>query len=521
MNDFSQENLLPVLVLGVRDFSRRVTSYFENGKNTQMLPFSFIGGNPSELASLTASERPVAIVIEIGLQTDRQELSKLKGALQKIRKDNTSIILAITSSLKMAYAGDLLFADEDSLKPSGLIDDMVCSPPPGTPTILSLEAQIEDALTYVIPEKETDSSLPSLWDDNWVPSICDPASREIWKLWLPRYARYTQENPLIVGPTGSGKTRLANACHVLSGLSGPFISITPRDFSSSELVQAELFGSVTGAFTGAIEKWGLVKKADKGTLFVDELQSIDLELQGKLITFIENKEYRRVGESDRHKANVRFIFASNRPLDALVREGKLRDDFAYRLERLQIPLLPLEQRRLDILAGAAFSVAKILRERNILLEQDQTESLLPVEGISLEAYRLLFSSDWPGNLRQIENAIAKCVETCMITNRRIIEIDDLHSALSGLLGEHSKGSVQVLCDALLRAAAEISAIDKLPCIEDAQNSLAKHARSLALENTGGDIEAACELIGDSNTAMTLFSNQKIEQTNKRGKREQK
>ena len=144
--------------------------------------------------------------------------------------------------------------------------------------------------------------------------MCDPASRNVWMRWLPRYARYVNENPLIAGPTGSGKTRLADALHELSGREGPFISITPRDFSSTELVQAELFGAVAGAYTGAVEKWGLVKRADKGTLFIDELQSIDKDLQGKLITFIENKTYRRVGEAESHRADVRFIFATNQDI---------------------------------------------------------------------------------------------------------------------------------------------------------------------------------------------------------------
>lgn len=481
-----------VVLSGSRDFLRRVQGSLNSSK------CSFLTCNPSEISSTIASEKPDALILEIGVNINKTELLFLKKSLYKIKSSKTKVILAVTSSRKLAYAGELLFETNSSLHASELIDDLIITPPGMIPSIASLEEQIANCLEYLHIE------TPPLWSDYWAPSICSPKSREIWKKWLPRYASYINESPLIVGATGSGKTRMAIACHHLSGATGPFVTITPRDFSSSELIQAELFGSVAGAFTGSIEKWGLVKKAEKGTLFIDELQSIDLDLQGKLITFIENKKYRRVGESEDQKANVRFVFASNQPLEKLVLEKKLRDDFAYRLERLQIPLLSLSERRLDIPAGAAFSIAKIARERNLLVNQDESATSLPIEGFSIDSYQKLFSTEWPGNLRQLENAVAKSIELNMMNkqNSKIIELDTLEQALEELLVGHAKDREQILQIAFERS----SKIAKdIPNLSQAQNTFAQQARALALESTGGKISEASALIGDSEKAMKLYA----------------
>ena len=324
--------------------------------------------------------------------------------------------------------------------------------------------------------------------------------------WLPRYARYINENPLIVGPTGSGKTRLAAAMHNLSGRSGPFISITPRDFSSSELVQAELFGSVAGAYTGAVDKWGLVRKAEKGTLFIDELQSIDHDLQGKLITFIENKAYRRVGEAESQTADVRFIFATNRPLKELVDDGRLRDDFAYRLERLQIELPPLENRRLDIAAGLCFCLAKVMRERLEATtgQKGGNADLKAIYGFTSKAYRLLFAVDWPGNLRQLENTVAKLIELARIRELSLIDETCALIAINSMLGHKPLNPADVFLRASERLVRE-NINHPVVRFLDYLNRASANARSAALEATGGDVTRAADLIGDSVRALNIFS----------------
>jgi transcriptional regulator with PAS, ATPase and Fis domain len=301
---------------------------------------------------------------------------------------------------------------------------------------------------------------------------------------------------------------LAHALHTLSRRSGPFVSITPRDFSSTELVQAELFGAVEGAYTGAVEKWGLVKRAERGTLFIDELQSIDADLQGKLITFIEDKSYRRVGEAESHRADVRFIFATNRPLENLVAEGLLRDDFAYRLERLRLTLPALSERRLDISSGICFSLAKILRERGNGSTLNRTYDEPIIEGLTNEAYARLFAAPWPGNLRQLENTIAKLIDLASIKRTSLIDESCVQEGLKGMLGQDAPNSVAVLEEASRRTLSYAQA-EGFSSLQSCVEHLNEQARLISLELSGGDALAAAEILNDSSAVMTLFQQTRI------------
>lgn len=506
---------LDVCIAGSSDFVRRLTATLKRPTSEE---HSFtIRSRPTNLAemrSVLLTERPHVLAVEIGHRATRRDLLWLHGLLSDMRErfgKKLYVLLAITSPERFVYGGSLLFANEHSLEPSGLIDNLMITPPPGIPSIPSLESQFLNCIEFVgdlrVNMEGEEFPLPGLWSKDWVPVMCDPESRNVWMRWLPRYARYINENPIIVGPTGSGKTRLAAAIHSLSGREGPFISITPRDFSSSELVQAELFGAVAGAYTGAVDKWGLVKKAEKGTLFIDELQSIDRDLQGKLITFIENKSYRRVGEAESNYADVRFVFATNRSLQDLVQDGSLRDDFAYRLERLQIALSPLHTRRLDISAAICFALAKVLRERAqaraAYLKKSQSVGLGILEGLTPEAYKILFCSTWPGNLRQLENTVAKLIELADVRGIPLIDSDCTGRTLQGLLGQTELSSADVFEKAAISVAlrARTEGFDGL---NDCLFGLSEQARYEALDFCGGDIDEASELIGDSEKAMRLF-----------------
>ncbi len=503
---------LHVCIAGSTDFVRRMSGVLRNspnfGERTEMVVHS---GVLTEAKGLVLEQRPDVFLTDIGFRTTRTDVSWLRALLQQFRErfgKDLYVIIAITTPTRFVSGGTLLFSDESSLGPSGLVDNYIIEPPPGAVTQPTIEAQLVDCLNFVVELVENSAdrkfSLPSLSDDAWVPSMCDPSSRDVWMRWLPRYSRYVNENPLIVGPTGSGKTRLAAAMHSLSGRKGPFISITPRDFSSTELVQAELFGAVAGAYTGAVEKWGLVAKAEKGTLFIDELQSIDRDLQGKLITFVENKTYRRVGEAESHQADVRFVFATNRSLQELVDEGALRDDFAYRLERLQLTLHPLHERRLDISAGICFALGKILRERLQARPSagslDRTDTL---EGLTPEAYRLLFAAYWPGNLRQLENTLAKLVEFADIRNRTLIDETSIREAMEGTLGKREISSKDIFLSAAQKMAESAQA-GALTSLSEACACFSEQARLAALDVTGGDTDRAGALLSDSKKALELF-----------------
>lgn len=489
---------LHIGLVGSADFQRRLHTPIMSSR-TKLKCFSCA---PSEAWSKILTDRPNLVVIEVGLKHSDRDQLWAKRLITQVRERfgvEVYIVIALTSSEKLLYGGDLLFQDETSLEPSGFVDTFIAAAPGGVVGIPTLVDQIFDVITHVANEFERrarkKTPIPALGAQDWVHSLADPKSRELWMLWLPRYATYTIENPIITGLTGTGKTRLARALHLLSERSGPFVSITPRDFSSSELVQAELFGAVAGAYTGAVDKWGLVKAADKGTLFIDELQSIDKDLQGKLITFIENKSYRRVGSAETTRADVRFCFATNRAINDLVAHDVLRDDFAYRLERVQLDLEPLCNRRLDITAALAHALAKIRRER------PQTREIV---GVSSSAYRMLFSHTWPGNLRQLENTVAKLCEIADISNRNYIDDPDVTRIFDSRLAGAPVTSFEVLANAALELARS-SMNSKLETLQQGVEVLVDHARVSALQSAGGDAGRASKLLGESSTLMELFS----------------
>ncbi len=500
------EKPLSLMIAGSSDFVRRLASALQSSVSlrdrSHVLPTAL-----AELRSALMSERPDLLLIDIGLSTTPSDVEWLREVLAFARNrigDSLHIVLAATASERFFYVGDLLFEHDAPVTASLLIDSLIISPPPGATGSPTIEEQLFDLVEHLLELRalpDEKFKLPTLSSEHWAPALCDPSSRAIWMRWLPRFARYTSENPLIVGPSGSGKTKLAAALHYLSGRKGPFVSMTPRDFSSNELVQAELFGAVPGAYTGAVEKWGLVHKAEKGTLFIDELQSIDRDLQGKLITFVESKSYRRVGEAESHHADVRFVFATNRPLQELVSSGALRDDFAYRLERLQIELKPLHERRLDIAAGLCYALAKVARERKTANSIGGQE---PVEGFSADAYRRLYAAAWPGNLRQLENAVAKLIESTQIAKLRTVPEHQVDETLQRMLGYRPPSATDIFARAAT-AAAEEAQREGIHDIDRLSTRLVELVRTIALEAVGGDVSKAAELIHDNVEALSIFA----------------
>ncbi|MGI6523746.1 MAG: sigma 54-interacting transcriptional regulator [Bdellovibrionota bacterium] len=488
---------LHIAILGSSDFCRKMDSYI----TTARLAEKSFSASFSGAWELLSSHRPNVILLEIGTHYSESVHSWTRHFLSQVRERYGSeifIITALLSPAHLGYGGDLLFEDE-TLHGSSFIDTFIAAPPSNIPSVTPLNAQLQNALSFCQEElqrrAEGQSALPTLNSNGWAQSLADPRSRELWMVWVPRYAKYTNENPIIIGETGTGKTNLALALHLLAGRSGKFISITPRDFSSSELIQAELFGAVEGAYTGAVDKWGLVKSAEKGTLFIDELQSIDKALQGKLITFIESKVYRRVGSTETTSADVRFVFASNEALFDLMDCDVLRHDFAYRLERVSLELPPLRERRLDIAAGLAYAIAKIHRQR---------AHNSRIFGISNDAYRLLFSHSWPGNLRQLENSTAKLCEMADFKGSSIIDAADVGKVFESKFFGKAVTSSEILAEAALDLAQR--ALSKpISSLQDGVSEFTTLVRSHALEATGGDLNLAAEKIADHAPLMTFVA----------------
>jgi DNA-binding NtrC family response regulator len=219
---------------------------------------------------------------------------------------------------------------------------------------------------------------------------------------LIRKVAPTSTTALIIGESGTGKELVARAIHELSPRKEQRFFGVDCSTLSVNLLESELFGHMKGSFTGAIAaKRGIFETADRGTVFLDEICNVDLEIQGKLLRFIQEREFLPVGGTEPRQVDVRLIFATNRDLSNMVAAGSFREDLYYRLHVFPIYLPPLRERREDIPALSRHLLKK-LRER----------SGKYIASISEAALHLLEEHDWPGNVRQLESSIEWAVISC-------------------------------------------------------------------------------------------------------------
>jgi two-component system response regulator AtoC len=202
---------------------------------------------------------------------------------------------------------------------------------------------------------------------------------------------------LITGETGTGKEMVARQLHQRSDRAkGPFIPVDCGAISES-LMESELFGHAKGSFTGASgARAGLFEEADRGTLFLDEIGDVGMKVQSQLLRALQEGEIRRVGESAPIKVDVRVLAATNKDLHALVKEGKFREDLLYRLDVVRLHLPPLRERREDIPALVEHFAQAHARG-----------GVRPV--VTPDAMERLAAYDWPGNVRQLENVVARAL----------------------------------------------------------------------------------------------------------------
>jgi len=222
---------------------------------------------------------------------------------------------------------------------------------------------------------------------------------------------------LILGESGTGKEMVARSIH----FSGPFRDkpFIPVDCGSlvPTLIESELFGYVKGAFTGAVQaKEGLLAMAEGGTVFLDEIGELPIDLQAKLLRAIQEKEIRQVGSTRRTTINVRILAATNRDLEAAVAQGTFRRDLYFRLNVLNLRIPALRERRQDIPVLAAYFLERMARDFG------QERSL------SDDAMKVLLAYDWPGNVRELENCLQRA---CAMNSGPVIQVADLPSALNG------------------------------------------------------------------------------------------
>jgi transcriptional regulator with GAF, ATPase, and Fis domain len=217
---------------------------------------------------------------------------------------------------------------------------------------------------------------------------------------------------LLRGESGTGKEVLARAIHDHSPRSGkPFVKVHCAALSPS-LLESELFGHVKGAFTNAIrDKVGRFEAADGGTLFLDEIGDVSLEVQVKLLRVLQEMTFERVGSSEPLKVDVRIIAATHQDLEALIRQGRFREDLFYRLNVLPIALPPLRAHAEDVPELAQHFL-------HLYAERSGKELV----GIDDDALAALKSYSWPGNVRQLENVIERAV---VVAEKPVITVDEL------------------------------------------------------------------------------------------------
>lgn len=217
-----------------------------------------------------------------------------------------------------------------------------------------------------------------------------------------RQVANTDANILILGESGTGKGELARAIHGWSRRAKKSCVTINCPSLSAELMESELFGHSRGAFTGASESTlGRVNQADGGTLFLDEIGDFPLSLQPKLLRFIQDKEYERVGDPVSRRADVRILAATNHDLQDMVGEGLFREDLLYRLNVITLTLPPLRERADDIIDLAERFLARFVKDY-----------ARPARGFSDEVRTALLDYPWPGNIRELRNVIERASIIC-------------------------------------------------------------------------------------------------------------
>jgi len=315
----------------------------------------------------------------------------------------------------------------------------------------------------------------------------------------------TNSTILITGETGTGKEVVARAIHHNSSRrANRFVALNCSAIPET-LLEAELFGHVRGAFTGAVgNRQGRLEQAHKGTLFLDEVGTMSPALQMKLLRVLQEREFERVGDSHTIKVDVRVIAATNSDLGRLVAEGQFREDLFYRLNVIPVQLPPLRERKEDIPLLVQHFLRKFESERDANAggggaQSDTVQAFSPGAKfdvaqafrpaspltVSQEAMRRLMAYPWPGNVRQLENAIERAV--AFTAGRSQIDVDDLPTEVQQAQ-ETAAASAVTLPDEGMDLAAFVANIER----ELIQRSL---------ERTGGNKGQAARLLNLKRTTL--------------------
>ncbi len=236
---------------------------------------------------------------------------------------------------------------------------------------------------------------------------------------------------IILGESGTGKNVVAKRLHYTSERADrPLMTVTCTDFSEN-LLESELFGHQKGSFTGAVSaKAGLFELADGGTIFLDEIGDMPLPLQAKLLRFLEERTFRRVGGTKEIEVNVRVIAATNQDLEDKMKKGEFREDLFYRLSVIPVEIPPLRDRSEDVIDLA-----------HLFMNTYAIEFRKPISGIDDNMKDALRTHSWPGNVRELRNVIERAM---ILTDGPTLSASDFPRTISKEEGSQSKTKVEMI-----------------------------------------------------------------------------
>jgi DNA-binding NtrC family response regulator len=335
-----------------------------------------------------------------------------------------------------------------------------------------LETVIEGAIEMSRGRREADSQA-----EPWRKFLVGSSSAMQRTVEVIRLVGGRRSTVLITGETGTGKEMVARAIHLASPRAQlPMVTVNCNALPEN-LLEAELFGHVKGAFTGAFQhRVGRFEQANRGTLFLDEIGDLPLETQTKLLRVLQEREFQRVGSSETIRVDVRLIAATNVDLVGSIREGKFREDLYYRLNVVPITTPPLRDRLEDIPALAHHFAGKVCRAEDI-----------PLRRLAPETIARLRSYHWPGNVRQLENTVERAI--ALSGDREILYPSDfnLPSETPARVPPASATSIPV----------PQAGLD----FEQTVGNIERQILEDALRKAGGNKTAAAEMLGLKRTTL--------------------
>jgi DNA-binding NtrC family response regulator len=269
-----------------------------------------------------------------------------------------------------------------------------------------LLVEIEHMISKRQLEQENTALKRALRQRYSFPNIVGKSDRMLKVLDLVGQVAASRATILITGETGTGKELIANAIHAHSARADhPFVPVHSGSVPP-DLLESALFGHVKGAYTGAISsRKGYFETANRGTIFFDEIGTISLETQTKLLRVIQEREFMPLGSTETVRVDVRIVAATNADLKKLVEEGRFREDLYYRLNVINLALPPLRERKEDIPALVDHFFTKYCRENEKLLDENNRSRLF----FEPDAMQILMDHTWPGNVRELENVVERAV----------------------------------------------------------------------------------------------------------------